>query len=172
MFTFSRVSAAKDCDSTGLQTFPYPITPCPRIAVFPPYFAPERLDLATASTIAAPIQVIREIDADKWTPEFPMIVFSGLGESFLSDEDRDFIWNTFGVPVFEYLLDRDGRILARECEAHDGLHFDCLPEPCRAEIIEESCACGAPGARLMKLDAIIVENESVRMWRNWQTRQI
>ena len=172
MFRFSRISAAKDCDSPGLQTFPYPITPCPRIAVFPPYFAPERLDLASVSTVAAPMDMIRAIDAKEWLPEFPMVVFSCLGESLLSDDDRDFVWNTFGVPVFEYLLDTDGRIVARECEAHDGLHVDGLPEPYRAEIIEENCACGAPGARLMKLEAIIVENESVRMWRNWQTRQI
>ena len=62
--------------------------------------------------------------------------------------------------------------LARECEAHDGLHFERLPESWEVEIIEEACACGAAGARLKKLDAIIVENEPVRMWRNWQTRQI
>jgi hypothetical protein len=172
MFTFLRTSSAKRRDPASGSSFPYPITPCPPIAVFPPYFAPNEQALASVSTIAAPIDVIRAIDPGEWTPEFPLIVLSRLEDSLLGEEDRDFIWDTFGVPVFEYLLDGDGRILARECEAHEGLHFEHLPESWEVEMIEEACACGGPGARVKKLDAIIVENEPVRMWRNWQTRQI
>ena len=107
------------------------------------------------------MDMIRAIDAGEWTAGVSVgCVFPPGRDPLISEEDRDFIWNTFGVPVFEYLLDADGRILARECEAHDGLHFDGLPEAWEAETIEETCACGAPGARLKKLDAIIVENES------------
>ncbi len=115
--------------------------------------------MAGVSTVAAPIEVIRAIDPGVWTPEFPIVVFSRLGDPLLREEERDFVWKTFGVPVFEYLLDENGQILARECEAHEGLHFDRLPNSWNSEIIEESCPCGAAGSRLQWADAIIVENE-------------
>jgi hypothetical protein len=42
---------------------------------------------------------------------------------FLLDEaSRDALWQAFAVPVFEYLMTADCRLLAAECEAHDGLH--------------------------------------------------
>jgi hypothetical protein len=159
MFTFSRASSTKRSDSA--LSFPYPITPCPPMAVFPPYFAPNEQALALVSTIAAPIDVIRAIDPSEWMPEFPLIVLSRLDDSLLGEEDRDFIWNTFGVPVFEYLLDGDGRILARECEAHEGLHIERLPESREVEMIEEACACGTPGARLSVFQ---LKDDADRQW--------
>ena len=158
MFRFPRLFSSKSCEAVA-QSFPYPITPCPSIAILPPYFAPKQSALATVSTIAAPIEVIRAIDPSVWTPEFPIVVFSCVGDPLLSDEDRDFVWEVFGVPVFEYLLDGHGRIIARECEAHEGMHFEHLPVSWKSEIIEEDCPCGVPGSRLKYLDAIIVENE-------------
>jgi hypothetical protein len=159
MFRFSRIFSPKSAPPVDIQSFPYPITPCPRMAIFPPYFAPEELPLAGVSTLAAPIETIRAIDPGVWSPEFPVVVFSRLGDALLSEEDRNFVWRTFGVPVFEYLLDENGRIIASECEAHEGLHFDRSPTFWKSEIIEESCPCGAPGSRLKWVDAIIVENE-------------
>jgi hypothetical protein len=159
MFRFPRIFSSKSSPPISIQSFPYPIVPCPRIAIFPPYFAPEELPLADVSTVAAPIEAIRAIDPGVWTPEFPMVVFARLGDPLLSEEDRDFVWRTFGVPAFEYLLNENGRIIARECEAHEGLHFDGLPTFWKSEIIDEICPCGAPGSRLKWADAIIVGNE-------------
>ena len=46
------------------------------------------------------------------------------GSGPLTAHHRDLLWNTFGLPVFEQLRGRDGRVIARECEVHDGMHFD------------------------------------------------
>lgn len=45
-----------------------------------------------------------------------------LSADYLSDEARDRLWEAFGVPVFEQLRSSDGTVIARECEAHAGLH--------------------------------------------------
>src|ERR1017187_9515647 len=36
---------------------------------------------------------------------------------FLSDADRDVLWEAFQVPVYACLLDGDGRLVGYECEA-------------------------------------------------------
>jgi hypothetical protein len=55
---------------------------------------------------------------------FPLIAFTGVQHGFIDKHHRDLLWRRFGVPVFEELMDSQGRILASECEAHDGLHVD------------------------------------------------
>jgi hypothetical protein len=52
-----------------------------------------------------------------------VIVFSDAGGPILTNSDRDWLWTTFRVPVFEQLLTRAGALAAYECEAHDGLHW-------------------------------------------------
>ncbi len=42
---------------------------------------------------------------------------------FLTEYERDTIWEIFQVPAFGLLLDGDGRLVAYECEAHDGFHL-------------------------------------------------
>ena len=140
MFRFSRTSAAKDCDSPGLQTFPYPITPCPRSPYFLPISRPERLDLASVSTSRRRWMMIRAIDAKEWTPEFPMVVFSCLGESLLRMTIGILFGIRFGVPVFEYLLDADGKIRCTRMRSARWLACRWLTMNLyRAEIIEEDC---------------------------------
>jgi hypothetical protein len=60
---------------------------------------------------------------------------------WLSDADRDELWRVFQVPVYMLLVTRDGRVVAWECEAQDGLH---ITEGGK----ESTCACGRPGAKL------------------------
>src|SRR4051794_11544056 len=123
MFSFARrFSAASIVPATGLQQLPYPIAPCPPIALFssdfaavPPVVRLESVDElpgARVVTVAAPFHVLRTIDVAAWTPEFPLIVLSTKVRGLLAQDDRDFIWDTFGVPVFEYLVDSEGRLLA------------------------------------------------------------
>jgi len=87
---------------------------------------------------------------------------------FLSDSDRDVLWEAFQVPIYACLLDGDGRLAGCECEAQDGLH---IPSACAGDsrqmvllsedsilgyripldkmFIERSpCECGRPGQRL------------------------
>ncbi len=81
-----------------------------------------------------------------------IVVLTSIEESPVSDERRDLLWRAFGVPVFEQLRGRDGSVIARECEVHDGLHID---EPAAVmqlreerEIVTEQCECGAQTPRL------------------------
>ena len=68
-------------------------------------------------------------------------VLTRTGER-LSDGQRDELWDLFQVPVYALLMDRDGHVIACECEAQDGMH---LPGPSQ----ERTCACGRPGARMV-----------------------
>jgi len=71
------------------------------------------------------------------------------GFPFLSEIERDQLWQVFQVPVFAVLLDRNGRLLAYECEAQSGLHVG--PQaPWSAGVLESApCECGRPGLRLV-----------------------
>jgi hypothetical protein len=159
MFTFFRTRLVPAPPVITGEPFPYPIPNCPSIAVFPPHFAPiGPVTIATDATtlpqlnvrsIAASIATIRAINPQNWTPEFPIVVLSDCRSGLISDDDRDYIWHRFGVPVFEYLLDANGKILARECEAHDGLHVEGEIDAFDAVLTEEACGCGRPGSRLL-----------------------
>ena len=70
---------------------------------------------------------------------------------------RDLLWKAFGLPVFEQLRGWDGRVIARECEVHDGLHFEGgehelaalrMAADFSAEIVTAQCECGAETPRL------------------------
>ncbi len=87
---------------------------------------------------------------------------------FLSDSDRDILWEAFQVPAFACLLDGDGRLVGYECEAQDGLHIATICPtdtrrmfisnedsilgyrlPLDQTVVESSpCECGRPGQRL------------------------
>ncbi len=85
---------------------------------------------------------------------------------FLTDYEREALWQTFQVPVFAMLLDREGRLAAWECEAQDGLHvggswseesmwaYRLLSSA--AELESSPCECGRPGQRLRPAPRIIV----------------
>ena len=76
-----------------------------------------------------------------------IVVFSSCA---LEMHHRDLLWKAFGLPVFEQLRGSDGRVIARECEVHDGLHVnaDEVPEGMTGEPITEQCDCGLETARL------------------------
>ena len=71
---------------------------------------------------------------------------------YLEEVERDDLWRIFQVPVFTFLLDRKGRLLAYECEAQDGLHV--AEERCdelKPELLDTACCdCGRPGERLLE----------------------
>ena len=71
------------------------------------------------------------------------------GRPYLSEGERDALWEMFRAPVYGMLLDRDGRVLGYECEAQDGLHVlaECAPP---AGLVEAGpCCCGRLGVRLV-----------------------
>jgi hypothetical protein len=106
--------------------------------------------------MAAPMHVFHELERADWRPEFPVVVLSTGHGGLISPADRDFIWNSLRVPLLEYLLDSEGRIVARECEAHDGLHIEVSFETSAiGEVVTNTCGCGRDGARLQYSEAII-----------------
>lgn len=113
--------------------------------------------------------------------ERAVVAFTGLREGLLCASDRELLWRSFRVPVFEQFQGFAGEPLARECEAQEGLHieranawfetsasgellFTSLDDSCyvllrlqtglKAAISEGDCACGEAGARLVGLSAM------------------
>ncbi|HWB86625.1 MAG TPA: hypothetical protein VG675_20950 [Bryobacteraceae bacterium] len=69
--------------------------------------------------------------------------------AFLSEAERDYLWQVFQVPIFALLLDANGKVLGYECEVQEGFHLTAeagriLPGPRD----NAPCECGRPGCRL------------------------
>lgn len=86
-----------------------------------------------ASALAAPLTVLRDLAKAVETGEEEIsglkhfvIPFTGGEQGELREEDRERFWRVFQVPLFEQRLGFDGRVIAYECEAHNGMHI--LPE--------------------------------------------
>jgi hypothetical protein len=47
---------------------------------------------------------------------------SNWAQYALTQSERDWFWRVFGLPVFEQVIGKRGRLLATECEAHNGMH--------------------------------------------------
>jgi hypothetical protein len=113
-------------------------------------WAPEAIvaPLETALTLAD--QKLRGV-ADLASLRIALIVLTSIDGEPLADDYRELFWQAFQVPVFEQLRGRDGAILARECEVHDGLHLDpaadVTPE-IQIALVRDHCECGLESPRL------------------------
>jgi hypothetical protein len=101
-------------------------------------FRPEIL-AATVPTLLRLAETIRVTHA--------LVPFSGARIGAVTALDRDLLWKAYQVPVFEQAFGPDGAIMARECEAHDGLHL-YLPKRYHGALRTEPCACGRPEPRI------------------------
>ena len=89
--------------------------------------------------------------------EAAVVVFTGVAHGELRGVERDLLWRVFQVPVFEQLLAPDGRVMAMECDAHDGLHVLDPGAPLvgfRAFLDNRPCGCGNPQPRLAQLQRL------------------
>lgn len=154
----------------------YPLRPCPKVAVLcaslrlsTPAFRLDGpvlpdLEALKAATIAAPATVLASARFQGWQPTHPVVAFTGVHHGFLYDFLRNRIWAEMGVPVFEHLLDTDGHVIARECDAHNGLHLvgdlrqsligrnlylDGRNTGLTARVVTGLCGCGKTGSRLL-----------------------
>ena len=67
----------------------------------------------------------------------------------MTDADRECLWWAFRVPVFEQVIGKSGKLLAAECEAHDGLHVASPDRPLHGEALDDSlCPCGRKSPRI------------------------
>jgi hypothetical protein len=76
-----------------------------------------------------------------------VVAFSGSRLGPVTNRDRDLLWSAYQVPVFEQSLGPDGRVIARECEAHDGLHL-YLVDHFQGPLRQDACPCGRPEPRI------------------------
>ena len=84
-----------------------------------------------------------------------IVVLGYPGETGLNQYERDLLWDVFGVPVFEQYLTRRNRLIASECDAHEGLHLYGSTLVRQGWRIERSlCACGNPHPRMMQAPAL------------------
>ena len=141
-------------------TFIHPMDPAPRTAILAPGFQPTKMarvfpqgwDQQAArfqpQSIAAPVEELRRLASQGLRLEHAVIALTYQNGEGLSYADRDLFWRSFGVPVFEQLLDDDNKLLAAECHAHAGLHVvqDCHD----LRLDHEACGCGDRSPRLSR----------------------
>lgn len=101
-----------------------------------------------------------------------IFVLTQCGHSPLSDVMRVSLWQAYGVPLFELFIGPRGRLLASECEAHEGWHVEPgthfslvqrklllevrlrkgIQTGLTAEFDHTLCPCGREGLRLVNID--------------------
>ena len=140
--------------------FTHPIDPAPRTAILVPGFRESRLVRVfpqgwnesarrfNAGSIAGPLERLLIVARDGCTVDQAVVVFTYAGGATLAAQDRELLWEAFGVPVFEQHLSVRNRLLATECDAHWGLHVVSGCEGLPLE--DEVCACGNPAPRLIR----------------------
>lgn len=127
-----------------------------------PGYAPGILALPLAAALSLAERKMRGL-VDLPGTTLAIVIESSLDEAPLAAHQRDLLWKALGLPVFEQLRGWDGTIIARECEVHDGLHFDAgaviasvdgnnllvtgRPTGLSAEIVQEPCECGVETPR-------------------------
>jgi hypothetical protein len=128
---------------TRKSVFRYPLDPAPRTAVlavcfrqaWPPSRSPIRVfpngwSKEVAAFAPAAVAANREqlfgLAAVERPPALThaVIVLESPGDAPLSIGEREQLWRAFRVPVFEQIIGPHGRLLAADCEAHDGLHVE------------------------------------------------
>jgi hypothetical protein len=150
--------------------FVYPVPIPIRTVVFEPLFRrsvwnsyvdPQASDLtaqvgrfrpaALAGRLDTLLDIERELDR---LPTHGVVVFTPAGGRCLSETDRDAVWDAYRVPVFEQVITAEGRLVAWECEAHDGLHLvDGARTASRDTVETDICHCGVRSARATNLVA-------------------
>jgi hypothetical protein len=71
------------------------------------------------------------------------------GDARLTEADRDWLWDTFRVPIFEQIIGENGELLATECEAHNGMHIESARLPGDPRDLDITpCPCGRDTPRL------------------------
>jgi hypothetical protein len=140
--------------------------PALRIAVLTPDLDIPRIrrQMSRSRAVAATAVLLRQlaeaVEAGAATlppVDAAVIVLTGICHGELSALERDLFWRVFQVPVFEQFVSAEGRILAMECDAHQGLHLLDSDAPLpgyRAFLETEPCGCGNPHPRLSRLDRL------------------
>ena len=146
--------------------FVYPVHPAPRTAVLVPWFnesiltnRPVRVfahgwsvDAAAfaPAAVAGTLEQLNALARDG-IPSLThsIIVLWQPEQQRMTDAHREGLWWAFRVPLFEQVIGKSGKLLAAECEAHDGLHVASPALALHGESVDESvCPCGRKTPRI------------------------
>ncbi|MEO8098803.1 MAG: hypothetical protein ABI811_13960 [Acidobacteriota bacterium] len=150
--------------------FHYPLGDAPRTAVLVPWFreprqlalrrqqpvrvfakgwTPDTALFSPAAIVGTREQLLNLIAIPSPADMHALIAVSRWGQPLLTASERERLWRAFHVPVFEQIIGATGRVLAAECEAHDGLHVaQSTVEQGTYSVDESPCPCGKKTARL------------------------
>lgn len=129
-------------------------------------YAPESLALPLNDALSLADQKLRGL-VELPSLKYAIVVLTSVeppDSTIFAPHHRDLLWKAFGLPVFEQLRGWDSRVIARECEVHDGLHFSAttleglsdgdalatmgITASLHPEIVREHCECGIEAPRL------------------------
>jgi hypothetical protein len=144
--------------------FHYPAGEPPVTVVLSRGFAPSRLVRpvpeatslgpldAAVEALAGTMEQLRRAAMRGVVVSRGIVVFTYEGGAPLVEEEREYLWERFGVPVFEQYLSSGQELLATECDAHEGLHLMPGAGARAGYAIEFSaCACGDARPRYVPL---------------------
>ena len=108
--------------------------PLPKMLAVKPWFqilppVETLLDLPSRAcdVLAAPVDVLLALASRQPalpSPCYGIIAFTGISQPPMASAVRDRLWAAWRTPVFEQFRGFQGELLAAECEAFAGLHFD------------------------------------------------
>ena len=121
---------------------------------FYPGFAAARAAAAIGrhTALAGTVEELRRAAVRGARARKAIFILNHNGELWPGREARDELWRLFEVPSYVIRLDAEGRQLGWECEAQEGLHAAGRQRGCPPgfRLETETCACGRPGARLIR----------------------
>ena len=137
--------------------FVHPLAPPPRTAILVPDFHSTRLvrvfpegwsqevEKFAPAAIAAPFDVLVQLADAGVTITHAVIPLAWDPSTFLTEEQRETLWQAFGAPIFEQYLGANNVLLASECEAHSSLH---VTPAYTGPVSRCKCPCGSNVRRL------------------------
>ena len=132
--------------------FVHPLDPAPRTAVLVPGFAstrtvrvfPNGWDNAAKkfapAAVAGTFDQLLALAHDGSQFTHAIISLAWQRDDLLTRHQSDFLWEAFGVPIFEQYLGPGNVLLAYECEAHGDFH--ATPAYTGPILKGRRCACG------------------------------
>ncbi len=116
-------------------------------------------------------EAVNKGDLDLTTVDYAIFALTDCGMTPIGEALRLTLWQSFGVPVYELIVAPGCRLLAHECEAHDGWHIadDAIPCVVNGELVcdfpylsnlhtsfsgqidPQPCACGRSSVRFKNL---------------------
>lgn len=168
-----RWTAFADADAEPLPALCYPLPCPPRVAALGWRFQPaaglvclERwsarsLEDARPEALAASPEDLRLVAALRQRGvlrlprlAYPLVALLDASDSPLSEPELEHLWTAFGLPIRQQVRDRQGRLLAYDCEAAEGFHLAHPGYPLAGLWTDEHrCGCGDPAPLLRPVPA-------------------